>query len=201
MGVSFSIHLLQWPPADEMNSLSQASHNAPWGCWPIPLAHLEWPSQSPDLNPKENLWWDLKKAVAARRPTCIDYLKTITQEEWANIPKERCEKLVGGYSSRLQEVIAANGCCTKRHTHLGWIMLQLVSCAYKGSSFRWRINKISIHLRIYALAFKLSLFVHSFLVCKIGGWIILQHAFWAQIAISDDLCSKIWFFSPVFFSN
>lgn len=29
---------------------------------------LEWPSQSTDLNPIENLWWDLKKAVAARKP-------------------------------------------------------------------------------------------------------------------------------------
>ena len=25
---------------------------------------LEWPSQLPDLNPINNLWWDLKKAVA-----------------------------------------------------------------------------------------------------------------------------------------
>ena len=41
---------------------------------------LEWPSQLPDLNPIENLLWDLKKRVAACKPKNICELKAFAHE-------------------------------------------------------------------------------------------------------------------------
>ena len=44
---------------------------------------LEWPSQSPDLNPLDNLWAEQKKHVRARRPTNLTQLHQLCLEEWA----------------------------------------------------------------------------------------------------------------------
>uniref|UniRef100_A0A8C5N259 Transposase n=1 Tax=Leptobrachium leishanense TaxID=445787 RepID=A0A8C5N259_9ANUR len=74
---------------------------------------LEWPSQSPDLNPIENLWWDLKKAVVVRKPKNVTELEAFAHDEWAKIPVDRCKTLVLSYASRLKAVITVKGCCTK----------------------------------------------------------------------------------------
>ncbi|KAL7855533.1 hypothetical protein AOLI_G00191370 [Acnodon oligacanthus] len=74
---------------------------------------LEWPSQSPDLNPIENLWQDLKTAVRKRSPSNLTELELFCKDEWAKISVTRCAKLVETYPKRLAAVIAAKGGSTK----------------------------------------------------------------------------------------
>ncbi|MGH0139286.1 UNVERIFIED_CONTAM: hypothetical protein FKN15_037076 [Acipenser sinensis] len=61
---------------------------------------LQWPSQSPDLNPIENLWHYLKIAVHKCRPTNLNNLEQICQEEWAKITPTLCAKLVHTYPKK-----------------------------------------------------------------------------------------------------
>ncbi len=74
---------------------------------------LEWPSQSPDLNPIEHLWRDLKMAVHQRLSSNLTELEKICKEEWQRIPKSRCEKLVASFPKRLMAVLNQKGASTK----------------------------------------------------------------------------------------
>ena len=74
---------------------------------------LEWPSRSPNLNPIEHLWRDLKIAVQQRSPSNLTELESICREEWEKLPKYRCAMLVASYSRRPESVIAAKGASTK----------------------------------------------------------------------------------------
>ena len=74
---------------------------------------LEWPSQSPDLNPIEHLWEELDGCVRKRDFTNTRDFYTALCEEWGKIPPEHLIKPVDSMPSRCAAVIKARGYATK----------------------------------------------------------------------------------------
>ena len=74
---------------------------------------LEWPSQSPDLNPIENLWSILDANLKNRTPQNEAELLEILQEGWRNLPTDLLEHLSDSMPRRIEAVIAARGFATK----------------------------------------------------------------------------------------
>ena len=77
----------------------------------IPL--MDWPSQSPDLNPIENLWAILDKSCKTRRPNNEVELFQILQDAWRALPVSLLDDLVSSMPRRCQAVIDAEGRATK----------------------------------------------------------------------------------------
>jgi hypothetical protein len=75
------------------------------------VPEMDWPTQSPDLNPIEQLWDELECRLRTRpqRPTSPTDVATALQEEWAVIPPETFRHLVESLPRRVQAVIKAKG--------------------------------------------------------------------------------------------
>ncbi len=70
---------------------------------------LQWPSQSPDLNPTEHAFHLLKTKLKAERPTNKQQLKSAAVKAWQSITKEETQSLVMSMTSRLKAVVACKG--------------------------------------------------------------------------------------------
>src|SRR5258708_16911717 len=76
---------------------------------------MEWPSQSPDLNPIEHLWNHVKKKLGEceEPPSGVHELWDWFQEEWEKIEPSFCHNLIESMPRRIEAVLKAKGGYTK----------------------------------------------------------------------------------------
>lgn len=76
-----------------------------------PFDILEWPPQSPDLSPIENLWAILKRKLNQydHPPNGVIELWERIEEKWNEISKEDCLRLVESMPNRIKAVLKSKG--------------------------------------------------------------------------------------------
>ena len=76
---------------------------------------MRWPPQSPDLNPIENVWGELKRRLADHDdpPSGVRELWERVKKQWANIPASVCRTQVDNMPARMKAVLKARGGNTK----------------------------------------------------------------------------------------
>lgn len=74
---------------------------------------VQWPAQSPDLNPIENVWSMVSRDVRRDRPTNRSELIRSIYRSWGNITGPYLTKLYNSMPRRVRAVIRARGYATK----------------------------------------------------------------------------------------
>ena|ERR1700722_10967282 len=70
---------------------------------------IDWPSNSPDVNPVENLWSIIKRRVEKRKPSNLDELDRFLHEEWDKTDLDTLNHLVGSMKARCLPLIDLKG--------------------------------------------------------------------------------------------
>jgi transposase len=73
---------------------------------------LDWPPYSPDLNPIENLWADVKRRAEMDNPKTKEDLKTALRKSWSEIDARLIKELIKSMSKRCKLVREKQGWMT-----------------------------------------------------------------------------------------
>jgi transposase len=76
---------------------------------------LDWPANSPDLNPMENLWGILARRVYKNNTqyNTVEALREAVEREWKSIENDILHNLVDSMNNRIFETVRLNGAATK----------------------------------------------------------------------------------------
>ena len=70
---------------------------------------IDWPSNSPDANPIENLWSVIKRRVEKRRPSNLNELNKFLHDEWNKVDMLIINNLIKSMKSRCLALIESKG--------------------------------------------------------------------------------------------
>lgn len=73
------------------------------------IDRLEWPANSPDLNPIENIWRIMKIKVAKYHPENLIQLRAAIILSWRSLPKNLAQNLVNSMQPRINKLLEVNG--------------------------------------------------------------------------------------------
>jgi hypothetical protein len=76
---------------------------------------LDWPAQSPDLNPIEHLWHSLKLKLSKyeTKAESIGILWSRVEKEWNSFSAEDCNRYIESMPDRVKAVLKAKGGSTR----------------------------------------------------------------------------------------
>lgn len=78
------------------------------------IESLDWPGNSPDLNPIENVWSLMSVKIRQKKPkSLLELMKTIEKVWFEEITAEYLEALYDSMPNRIKCVIKAKGGTTK----------------------------------------------------------------------------------------
>jgi hypothetical protein len=69
----------------------------------------DWPPNSPDLNPIENLWAFISRLVLQRCPASREDIEKYVYEEWSKVDRNLVRALIKSMPRRIAAVIRAQG--------------------------------------------------------------------------------------------